>query len=63
MESMPCHVRAVLAEDTAGEHAFSCAGCSRCKKGAQMLEVIALQAQLVIALHSILLVHLLEIDF
>ena len=29
MESMPCHVRAVLAEDTSGEHALSCAGCSR----------------------------------
>ena len=29
VESMPCHVRAVLAEDTAGEHALSCAGCSR----------------------------------
>ena len=29
MESMPRHVRAVLAEDTGGEHALSCAGCSR----------------------------------
>ena len=30
MESMPCHVRAVLAEDTAGEHALSCADWFRC---------------------------------